>query len=53
MSERDEQNCAWIKLKIDQLRAYELVDTGNILDKQDPSLTISVGSKKFKTDRFG
>ena len=52
MSERDEQNCAWVKLKIDQLRAHDLVDTGNVFDKQDPSLTISIGPKKFKTDRW-
>ena len=37
--------------KIDSLRAFQLVDTGNLLDKQDPSITITLGSKIFQTAR--
>ena len=37
--------------KIDSLRAFQLVDMGNLLDKQDPSITITLGSKIFQTAR--
>ena len=39
------------RFKIDSLRAFQLVDTGNLLDKQDPSITITLGSKIFQTAR--
>ena len=39
------------RFKIDNLRAFQLVDTGNLLDKQDPSITITLGSKIFQTAR--
>ena len=38
--------------QIDNLKASDLVNTGNSLDEQDPSLTITLGSRTFQTARF-
>ena len=40
-----------IKLNLDQLSANGLINVGNLLDKQDPSMTIKVGKFGFKTKR--
>ena len=37
--------------QIDNLRVSDLFDTGTFLDPQDPSLTITLGNKSFKTAR--
>ena len=51
MSERDEQISFLLKLQIDQLEASDLFNTGSRWDKQDPSVTIVIGPKKFQTAR--
>ncbi len=41
-----------ILCQIDNLRASQLADTGNLFDKQDPSVTITLGSRIFQTARL-
>ena len=39
-------------MKISDIRAIDLVNTGNLLDKQDPSVSLKIGDKyNFKTER--
>ena len=40
-----------IKLNLDQLSAFGLINSASLLDGQDPSLTIKVGQFVFKTKR--
>jgi hypothetical protein len=39
------------KVKLDKLQALDLVDTGSMLDGQDPMLTITIGKQSFSTER--
>ena len=40
-----------LTLIMDQLEAKELVDTGGMLDKQDPALQIKIGKQVYSTQR--
>ena len=40
-----------INLRIDQMKAMELYNTGHILDKQDPAIVMKVGRLEFNTER--
>ena len=40
-----------LTLIVDQMEAKELVDTGGMLDKQDPALQIKIGKQVYSTQR--
>ena len=40
-----------LKLILSALEVKELVNTGNVLDGQDPALAITIGSTTYTTDR--
>ncbi len=41
-----------MKLKLHQISADELIDTGGFLDKQDPSVKFTIGSVSKATVRL-
>lgn len=40
-----------LNLRIDQMKAMELFDTGHMLDRQDPAIVMKVGRLEFNTER--
>ena len=40
-----------MKLRIGKFQARDLYNTGNLLDKQDPCLKISIGHNEYITER--
>jgi len=43
---------ATILLRVEAIRCRDLVDTGNKLDPQDPSVKLKIAGKHFKTERY-
>lgn len=40
-----------MKLILKTIKAKDLLDTGSMLDKQDPAIEIKIGKQTFKTQR--
>ena len=41
-----------LKIQLQNFKANNLVDTGGILDVQDPCLKIKLGNKEYLTERY-
>jgi len=41
-----------MELLIDNLKVFDLVDTGSYFDAQDPALSITIGKTTHITERF-